>query len=90
MRNNKLFGLWWKINTKLSNMNNLKTTIILISAYLFFNLVSQIALDLGYKATSNIISFSWLGIVIYMWVGIPYYQRKLKSELEKFSFNSDY
>lgn len=90
MNQNLVFGLWWKFNNKLANMSNLMSSIALISAYLFFTLAAQITKDLGYSLTSIIISFSWLAFVIYTWVGIPYYNRKLKKELEKFSFNPNY
>ena len=90
MRRNLLFGLWWKLNSKLATLSNLKSTIVLIGAYLFFNLTAQVVLDLGYEKWSSIISYSWLIFVIYTWLGIPYYQRKLKSELDKFSFSSDF
>ena len=90
MHKSVVFGLWWKINNKLANMSHLKSTIILISAYLIFTLAAQIAADFGYGTTSIIISFSWLGFVIYTWVGIPYYHKKLRAELKKFSFNPDY
>ena len=90
MRKNTLFGLWWKLNSKLATLSNLKATIILIGAYLFFNLAAQVAKDIGYPATATVISYSWLIFVIYTWVGIPYYQRKLASELKKFSFNPNY
>ena len=90
MNQNLIFGLWWKFNNNLSSLSFLMNAIILISAYLFFTLAAQITSDLGYPKTSLIISFSWLAFVIYTWVGIPYYNRKLKKELEKFSFNPNY
>jgi len=90
MRQNIVFGLWWRLNSAISNLSHLKSTIILISAYLFFNLLAQIVKDLGYSQSSLAISYGWLAFVIYTWVGIPYYQRKLAKELEKFSFNSDF
>jgi hypothetical protein len=90
MRQNIVFGLWWRFNSALANLSHLKSAIMLIGAYLFFNLLSQITDDLGYSQASIVISYSWLAFVVYTWVGIPYYQRKLAKELEKFSFNSKF
>lgn len=90
MRKNWLFGVWWKFNNILSNFSNLKSTIVLISAYLFFNLASQVAKDLGYGLASQVISYAWLALVIYTWIGLPYYKKVLKKELEKFSFNPNF
>ena len=90
MHKSLLFGMWWKFNNKLANMSHLKSSIILISAYLVFTLAAQTASDLGYSTTSIFISFSWIGFVVYSWVGIPYYQKKLNAELKKFSFSLDY
>jgi len=90
MHKNIFFGLWWRFNSAISNLGHLKSTITLISAYLFFNLLAQVVKDFGYTQTSMAVSYGWLAIVIYTWVGIPYYQRKLAKELEKFSFNSNF
>ncbi len=90
MHKNIVFGLWWRFNSMISNLSHLKGTMILIGAYLFFNLLARAVRDLGYLQISTAISYSWLAFVIYTWVGIPYYQRKLAKELEKFSFNSDF
>ena len=90
MRRNLIFGLWWRFSSAISNSSHVKSTIILIGAYLFFNLLAQIVHDLGHPKSSIIISYSWLAFVIYTWIGIPFYHRKLATELEKFTFNAKF
>jgi len=89
-RNNIFLGAWWKFNAKVSRMKPLNQVAVLIFAYVFFNLLSNIVYDFGYIQTSNVIDYSWLAIVIYSWVAIPFYQRMLNKEIQKFSFRSDY
>ena len=71
-------------------MSDIKSALVLISGFLGFNLLAQIVLDLGYPNFASVVSYTWLLLVMYTWIGIPYYHRVLKQELEKFSFNRDY
>ena len=89
-RQNIFLGLWWKFNARISKLNPLNQVGVLIFGYVFFNLLSNIVLDLGHPTTSNIIDYAWLAIVIYSWVAIPLYQRMLNKEIQQFSFRSDY
>lgn len=89
-RKNLFLGLWWKFNTKVSRMKPLNQVAVLIFAYVFFNLLSNIVFDFGYTKSSSVIDYAWLAIVIYSWVAIPIYQRMLNKEIAQFSFRSDY
>lgn len=89
-RNNIFLGIWWKFNAKVSRMKPLNQVAVLIFAYVFFNLLSNIVFDLGYTKSSSVIDYAWLAIVIYSWVAIPIYQRMLNKEIQQFSFRSDY
>ena len=90
LHKNWLFGLWWKVNNSLSNMSNLKSSLILVSAFLFFTLAAQVAKDLGFPASSQWITNGWLLFVIYTWVGLPYFRRAFNKELESFRFKGSY
>jgi len=87
LRKNILFGLWWRFNSKVASLSNVKSSLVLISAFLIFSVLSQIIGDLGYDSLAKSVSYTWLILVIYSWIGIPYYNKTLKKELEKFSFN---
>lgn len=90
LRKSKLMGLWWWTNSKLAHMNQLKSTSILIAAFVLFTALAQIVKDLGYIPLSQVIGYAWLGIAAYSWIGIPAYYRALKKELSQFEFNKDF
>jgi len=90
VRQNWFLGLWWRINSKLSSLSGTKASIVLIAFFLLFNLLSQLMEDLGYLGLSKVFSYGWLLLVVYSWVGLPMYQRKLQKELSQFRFNDDY
>lgn len=90
MRRNLLFGLWWRFNNKIASLSNLKGALVLVAGYLFFTLLARIVLDLGHTRSSIVISLSWLALVVYTWVGVPYYKKVLKRELDTFSFNPNF
>ena len=89
-RENWFLGLWWRFNSKMSTLSGTKASIVLISMFLFFNLLSQVLEDLGFVSLSKIFSYGWLIIVLYSWIGLPLYKKKLNEELTKFRFNDDY
>jgi len=89
-RENWFLGLWWRFNSKMSTLSGTKASIVLISMFLFFNLLSQILEDLGFVSLAKFFTYGWLIIVLYSWVGLPLYKKKLNEELSKFRFNDDY
>lgn len=89
-RQNWFLGLWWRFNSQMSILSPIKSSIVLISMFLIFNLVSQLMLDLNYNTLSKAFSYGWLLFVIYSWVGIPMYNKKLNKELAQFKFNDNY
>ncbi|MBL4772211.1 MAG: tetratricopeptide repeat protein [Alcanivoracaceae bacterium] len=90
VRQNLFLGSWWRFNSKLATMSNTKASMVLISLFLIFNLMSQLLFDFDYKTLSNVFSYGWLILVLYTWVGIPMYQRKLNKELSQFRFNQNF
>lgn len=90
MRQNWFLGIWWRFYAWVATLGELRSSFVLVMGYVFFNLCAVALKDLGYPVVSLVVSFSWLGLVLYSWIGVPVYQRKLKSELEAFRFNSDY
>lgn len=89
-RKNIFLGLWWQFNARVSRMSQLSQVGVLIFGYVFFNFLSAVVFDFGYKKTSDVIDYAWLAIVIYSWVAIPIYQRMLQKEIQQFSFKSGY
>ena len=87
---NLFLGLWWRFNSSISTLSNIKVGLILISAFLFFNLLTIILGDLEFYTLAKITNYVWLGVVVYSWVCLPIYYRQLKKELAQFRFNSNY
>jgi len=90
LHSNIFLGFWWRFNSWAATLSHINGALVLIGAFLFFNLISQILFDLKFSTLSNIISYVWLGLALYSWIGIPMYYRALKKELNKFSFNPDF
>jgi uncharacterized membrane protein (DUF485 family) len=63
---------------------------VIIGGFLGFNLIAQLTHDFGYPLAANVISYAWIILVIYTWVGLPYFQKVLKKELEDFRFNPNF
>ena len=68
----------------------MQTFSAMVGVSLVFNLISLVMGDLGLPVLSKIFSYGWLTLVLYSWVGIPMYQRKLEKELQQFRFNDDF
>lgn len=89
-RQNPILGIWWRLNTWVISGNKVRTIMLLLTAYIFFN-VSAIALsDAGLDHASSVVSILWVGIVIYMWVGPVVFNKMLKAELETVSLNKNF
>lgn len=89
-RENWFLGLWWRFNAWISGMGTTRISVVLISLFLFFNLLSLVLLDMGHESLSGTVQSGWVLFVIYTWVGIPMYHRKLSQELQQFRFNDDF
>jgi tetratricopeptide (TPR) repeat protein len=87
MRNNRFVGIWWRFNSWLATLGNMKSALVLIGGFLAFNLLSEITADLGYATTSSVLTYAWLIIVLYSWIGLPMYHKAMARELSSFSFN---
>ncbi|MBO9489891.1 tetratricopeptide repeat protein [Endozoicomonas sp. G2_1] len=89
-RQSPLMGIWWRINTWLVSGNNARTIVLLISAYIFFRVTSVALVDFGYGAIGTGVSLFWLVIVVYMWVGPTWFNKKLKAELETVNLDRNF
>ncbi len=90
MRRSWLLGLWWRWNAWIQKRGQMGTVLVLISAFLVFNLLRLVAEDLDYPQASDVIGYLWWAVVIYSWIGLPLYHRQLRKELATFRFRADY
>ncbi|MCP4504513.1 MAG: tetratricopeptide repeat protein [Deltaproteobacteria bacterium] len=89
-RESWFLGLWWRANARVTSTAPLKQSMILVGAFIFFRVLAQLLSDLEYPLASSIVSNGWLLIVLYSWVGLPLYQRMLRTEIETFMFSDDF
>jgi len=87
---NKLIGLWYKLNTFMSTLTSTKQIAWLIGAYIFFNLCSQLLRDFGFATAATVTSSLWLLLVVYSWVGVPYFKKLLSKEISKVRLSPDF
>lgn len=85
IRRNPLFGLWFRMNAWLTAGGNLRTIALLIGAYVLFQLGSQLLQERGLTEAATVLRYTWLGIVVYSWVGPAWFRSKLEQELKSVS-----
>ena len=89
-RQNWFLGLWWRLNSQLSTMTDLKRTTWLIGAYVVFSFLAQGIGDFGYPTTAMFVAYFWLAFAVYTWLALPLYHRSLKKELTQFQFGRNF
>ncbi|WP_308364895.1 MULTISPECIES: tetratricopeptide repeat protein [unclassified Microbulbifer] len=82
IRRNPVFGLWFRMNAWLTAGGNMRTILLLIGAYVLFQLASQLLQDRGLSEAATLLRYTWLGVVIYSWVGPAWFRSKLEEELK--------
>lgn len=87
MSENWFVGLWWRFNNSIQHLTSSQQGLVLILAFLFFQLAAQISRDLGFKVLGDVISYTWILVAVYSWVALPIYQRALQKMLSEFRFN---
>lgn len=89
-RQNFIMGAWWRLNTWLVSGNNARTILLLISAFIIFRVTAIGLADAGFEDIGSTVSMLWLVIVVYMWVGPTWFNKKLKAELETVVLNKTF
>lgn len=81
-RANPFIGLWWRFSVWLGELGNQRTILVLLGAYLAQRVASIYAHQNGMPMTSDIISYLWLAVCVYSWVGPGLFHSMVKKELE--------
>lgn len=81
-RANPFIGLWWRFSVWLGELGNQRTILVLLGAYLAQRVASIYAHENGMPMTSDIISYLWLGVCVYSWVGPALFHNTVRKELE--------
>ena len=81
-RSNPFIGFWWRFSVWLGELGNQRTILVLLGAYLAQRVASIYTEQQGMPLTSDIISYLWLGVCVYSWVGPGLFHNVVKKELE--------
>lgn len=81
-RANPFIGLWWRFSVWLGELGNQRTILVLLGAYLAQRVASIYARENEMPTTSDIISYLWLAVCVYSWVGPGLFHNVVKKELE--------
>lgn len=83
-------GLWFRYNTWVVERGTNGAVLVLVGMYVFYRLADQLLADAGQRGLAELLSYCWLGICIYTWVGPQVFQRALAKELETVRLREDF
>jgi hypothetical protein len=80
-RSNPVLGLWWRYATWCERVGPAKQIVVLLAAYAIQRFATLAASDAGREALASGISYAWLAICVYSFVGPVLFRRALQKEL---------
>ncbi len=89
-RTNIFLGLWWRFQTKMSQLGDIKTIMFLLAAFMLAQIFTIFSQQNGAETTAEVIRYVWLGLCIYTWVGPTIFERALKKELAGVELDQDF
>jgi len=81
-RSNPLLGAWWHYATWMERIGSTRSVIVLLAAFVLYRLAVIVAQQEGERALANGITYVWLAIVVYTFVGPVLFRRALQRELQ--------
>ena len=89
-RTNPFLGVWWRCNSWLVSGGNTRMILMLVLGYALFRVSSLLFGTFGYASFSDSVSYVWLAIVIYSWVGPFWFKNAVRKELETVSLKPEF
>jgi hypothetical protein len=80
-RSNPLLGLWWRYATWCERVGPAKQIVVLLAAYAIQRFATIAALGADRDTLASGISYAWLAICVYSFVGPALFRRALQKEL---------
>ena len=80
-KTNWFLGIWWRYATWVMETGNSRVVLTLLGAFIAYRLARQLLLDAGNDQAAELVSFAWIGICIYSWVGPGMFRRSLEKEI---------
>lgn len=75
-------GLWWRFQTKMRELGETGTIVVLLGGFVAYRLLTLMLADAGQPNAANAVQLAWLGLCIYTWVAPGLFERALQRELE--------
>ena len=82
-RENWYLGLCWRFCVWLGELGEGRAVAVLMVAYFVVQVSIQVLSDLGQSQLSRIVSFVWIGLCVYTWIGPGLFKRKLQEEISE-------
>lgn len=89
-RQSYLLGLWWRGNAWLTRRGDSGAALILTFAYGLQRVLVMAAEDKGLSLTAEIVTYAWLAVCVYSWVGPAMFQRSVRAELRQVRLADDF
>lgn len=81
-RKSRLLGLWWRWSTWMGTLGDGRAILVLLAAYVLYRVGVVTAGAMDHKGLADLITFGWLALVVYTWIGPAIFRYRLKKELE--------
>jgi tetratricopeptide (TPR) repeat protein len=85
-RSSPVLGLWWRANVSLSGLSSSSRVLVLLGSFALYRLGSILASQFELHGLATIVSYAWLGVVVYSWTAPVLFQRMLARELSQVRF----
>lgn len=89
-RENPVLGLWWRYNVWMNRIGSTRAILVLLFAYILYRAITMGLVDFGQMGAASIVKFTWLGVVIYTFVGPTLFDKMLRKELGSVKLSSDF
>jgi tetratricopeptide (TPR) repeat protein len=89
-KTNWFLGIWWRANTWLLEAGTRNAVLLLLGAFVLYRVLTQVLVDFERDQAAELVSFAWMGICIYSWVGPGMFRRELQKELQSIRLRKDF
>lgn len=89
-RSNPFLGLWWRWSTWMGTLGDGRAILVLLAAYALYR-VGVISADVaGQAELAQALSWVWLALVAYTWLGPGIFRRALARELQQVELGEEF
>jgi tetratricopeptide (TPR) repeat protein len=89
-RRSWFLGLWFRWNMAMSAIGDRNSIIVMLAMFVIYRVAKLVLEDLELEHVGEIVTWIWLAIVVYTWVGPAVFNQMLKRELEQIRLDPKY